>query len=83
MERRGIDLWLVTTDLFHDAAIYDNEKGRGNEKYSYFECLLGTSLDRSVWENEERSNRETTNAIVRGTIGHETFDNKTMVVSSK
>jgi len=78
----------LTADLFHAAAtIYDSEKERGNEIYSYLERLLGTSLgtslDHSVWANEERSNRKITeaDAIVRKPIENHHFGNKTAVVA--
>jgi hypothetical protein len=73
-----------TADLFHAAAtIYDSEKERGNEIYSYLDRLLGTSLDRSVWAHEERSNRKTTeaDAIVRKPIESRCFGNKTAAVA--
>jgi hypothetical protein len=57
------DYITLTAELFHAAAIiYDSEKDRGKVIYTYLERLLGTSLDRSVWPHEEKSNRKTTEA---------------------
>ncbi|KAF8490166.1 hypothetical protein F5888DRAFT_1136556 [Russula emetica] len=83
------DYVALTADLFHAAAtINDSEKERGNEiLYGYLERLLGTSLgtslDHSVWANEERSNRKITeaDAIVRKPIENHHFGNKTAVVA--
>jgi hypothetical protein len=78
------DYVALTADLFHAAAaIYDSEKERGNKIYNYLENLLGTSLDRSVWAHEERSNRKTTevDAIVSKPIENEYFGKKRAAVA--
>ncbi len=51
--------------------------------YTYLERLLSTSLDRSVWVHEERSNRKTTeaDAAVLKPIENQYLDNKTAVVA--
>ena len=74
----------LTADLFHAATtIYDAEKVHENEIYSCLERLLGTSLDRSVWVHEERSNKRTTevDAIVRRPIENPYFGNKMAAVA--
>ena len=65
----------ITADLFHAVTTkYDYEKDRENKIYGYLECLLNTSLDRSVWTHEGSSKRKTTEADAIVCVPMENYD---------